>query len=278
MTQNINSFLVLTTHNLPEAYFLVDFLLRQGQNVAVVNLTGRPRSHHVKIFKRLRKKYGTVYVLDLLLGRLFLPYVIPSHVQPFLDFTPDHIQSYIHAIPYFESHDLHDHATLSYIKQFSPDYILAAGAPILREKLFGLSTYGTLNRHLGWAPAYRGSDCPLWTLSLGAFYEVGFIVHYITKQIDQGDLLMRDTVPIPVGLSLPQFLAHLQITASTGYIEVLDTIIAKAELTRTPQEPGAHSFHFPPAGLSTLLKAKRNYQRFVSRGDPQSIEPGGKSP
>ncbi|ETX09185.1 MAG: hypothetical protein ETSY2_00995 [Candidatus Entotheonella gemina] len=265
----MTSFLVLTTHNLPEAYFLVDFLLRQRQHVAVVNLKGRPKSHHLKIFKRLKKKYGAVYVLDLLLGKLLLPYIMPSHVQPFPGLTQDNIQSYIKSIPYFESHNPHDHATLGYIKQFSPDYILAAGAPILREKLFGLSTYGTLNRHLGWAPAYRGSDCPLWTLSLGAFHEVGFIVHYVTKQIDRGDLLMRKRVPIPAGLPLSHFLAHLQLTASTGYVDVLDTIIANGELTRTPQESGGTQWHFPPAGLSTMLKAKRNYNRLISQGDPQ---------
>ncbi|ETX01858.1 MAG: hypothetical protein ETSY1_05875 [Candidatus Entotheonella factor] len=263
----MTSFLVLTTHNLPEAYFLVDFLLKQRQPVAVVNLQGRPKSHHFRMIKRLKKKYGRVYVLDLLLGKLLLPYIIPSHVQPFPDLTQDTIQSYIHSIPYFESHDLHDTATLSYIKQVAPDYILAAGVPILRKNLFGISTYGTLNRHLGWAPTYRGSDCPLWTLSLGAFHEVGFIVHYVTKQVDRGDLLMRKTVPIPAGLPLPHFLAHLQLTASTGYVDVLDTIISHGELTPTPQASGGTQFHFPPAGLSTILKAKRNYNRFLSRGD-----------
>lgn len=276
----MTSFLVLTTHNLPEAYFLVDFLLKQRQNVAVVNLKGRPISHHVNILKRLKNKYGSAYVLDLLLGKLMLPYVIPSRVQPFPDITPDRIQSYIDSLPYFESHDPHHHETLTYIKQFSPDYILAAGAPILKEKLFGLSAHGTLNRHLGWVPTYRGSDCPLWTLSLGAFHAVGFVVHYVTKRVDRGDLLMRETVPIQADLSLPHFLAHLQVTASTGYTEVLETIMAHGALTGAPQEPeGEHRhFHFPPAGLSTILKAKRNYHRFVSRSGSQCIEPGGQCP
>lgn len=274
--KHMTTFLVLTTHNLPEAYFLVDFLLRQRQPVTVVNLKGRPKSQHVNILKRLKKKYGTPYVLDLLLGKLLLPYVIPSRVQPFPDFTPDHIHTYIDTVPYFESSDLHDQATLSYIQALSPDYILAAGAPILRQKLFGLATHGALNRHLGWAPTYRGSDCPLWTLSLGAFHQLGFIVHYMTKQIDRGDLLMRETVPIAAELSLPQFLAHLQVTASTGYTEVLHTIIARGDLTQTPQEPGDKQYYFPPAGLSTMLKAKRNYHRFVRQRHPSCMAPGGK--
>lgn len=272
----MTSFLVLTTHNLPEAYVLVDFLLRQRQHVAIVNLKGRPQSHRLNILKRLRKKHGIVYVFDLLLGKLLLPYLISSRVQPFPDFTPDCIQSYIDVIPYFESFDPHDSATITYIQQFSPDYILVAGAPILKERLFGLATYGTLNRHLGWAPTYRGSDCPLWTLARGAFDDIGFIVHYVTKQVDRGDLLMRKSVPIPAGLSLSQFLAHLQVTASAGYIDVLHTIIAKGELTRTPQERGGRQFNFPPAGLSTILKAKWNYHRFMRRDNRSYIEPRGK--
>ncbi len=267
----MTSFLVLTTHNLPEAYVLVDFLLRQRQRVAVVNLKGRSKLQYYKIVKRLTNKYGLAYCLDLLLGKLLLPYLIPSRVQPFPDFTPDCIRTYINTIPYFESHDPHDRATLTYIQHVSPDYILAAGAPILRGKLFGLAASGTLNRHLGWAPTYRGSDCPLWTLSQGVFHKVGFIIHYVTKQIDRGDLLMRETVPIPVGLSLARFLAHLQVSATTGYTSVLETIIANGELTRTPQESGGTQFHCPPAGLSTVLKAKRNYHRYVRQGAPPDM-------
>ncbi len=275
----MKSFLVLTTHNLPEAYFLVDFLVHRRQTVAIVNFTGRPPLHNFNVLKRLRKRRGTLYVLDLLLGKLLRPYVIPGQILPFPDITPAHIQSCIQTVPYFESHDPHDRATLAYIKQFAPDYILTAGAPILKASLFDLATSGTLNRHLGWAPTYRGSDCPLWTLSQGAFHEVGFIVHYVTKRIDRGNLLVRETVPIQAGLSLSHFLAHLQFTASTGYIHVIDTLISNGELARMPQEPGGTQF--PPAGLSTMLKAKRNYHRFVSQDSPSSIEPatepGGKN-
>ncbi len=267
----MTSFLVLTTRNLPEAYFLVDFLVNRGQNVAIVNFKGRPTSHNLNILKRLQKKRGTPYVFDLLLGKFLRPYVIPGQIEPFTNITPQAIQSYTETVPYFESNDPHDRATLAYIQQCSPSYILTAGAPILKESFFSLPTSGTLNLHLGWAPTYRGSDCPLWTLSQGAFHEVGFIVHYMTKRIDRGDLLTRETVPIQAGRSLSHFLAHLQLTASTGYTSVIDALISNGELARMPQEPGGA--HFPPAGLSTMLKAKRNYDRFVSQGCPPRAVP-----
>ncbi len=257
----MKSFLVLTTHNLPEAHFLVDFLIKRHQNVAIVNFQGRPASHNLKILKRLWKRRGTPYLLDVLLGKLSQPYVIPGQVLPFPDITPTKIQSHIQTVPYFESQDLHDQATLTFIQRFAPDYILTAGVPILKASLFSLATSGTLNRHLGLAPSYLGSDCPLWALSQGAVHEVGFIVHYMTKRVDRGDVLLRAPVPIQAEFSLSQFLAHIQLTASTGYINVIDALISNRELVRVPQEPGGT--HFPPAGLSTMLKARWHYHRFV---------------
>lgn len=109
---NVKSFVVLTTHNLPEAFFLVDFLVKRRQHVALVNFQGRPARHNLNVIKRLWKRRGTLYILDFFLGKLLRPYVIPGRVLPFPDITPAAIQSYIQTLPYFESHDLHDQETL----------------------------------------------------------------------------------------------------------------------------------------------------------------------
>src|SRR5258706_169971 len=62
-------FLILTTADLPEAYFLAASLESRGQRLAMVNIVARPVSTQIGVLARLRRNRGTVYLADLLLAR-----------------------------------------------------------------------------------------------------------------------------------------------------------------------------------------------------------------
>src|SRR5689334_4315306 len=63
------TFLVLTTADLPEAYFLGAFLETMAVPFALVNIVGRPMGNQLKVLRRLRRNRGLAYVADLLLAR-----------------------------------------------------------------------------------------------------------------------------------------------------------------------------------------------------------------
>lgn len=257
------SFLIITTNNLPEAYFAADFLTGKKQRIGIVNITGRSLSRKLFLLNRIQKRHGLPYVLDLILGKLLRTYYQSSAVVPFPHISAAYRDAIRKNHLYHECRNPHSRESLEFVKKFSPDYIVIAGAPVLQRSLFGLAKYGALNRHLGLSPKYRGSDCTLWALHLNDLQNIGFTVHWVSEKVDGGNILMQKKVTADKGLDFSHFIAGVQLKASQGLIRVLDDIISGNRLTETIQEKGGN--HYPPAGLLVLRGAYRNYQNFLRK-------------
>ena len=67
--ERVLTFLILTTADLPEAYFLGSFLESVAIPFALVNIVGRPVGNQLQVLARLRRNRGLAYVADFLLGR-----------------------------------------------------------------------------------------------------------------------------------------------------------------------------------------------------------------
>jgi methionyl-tRNA formyltransferase len=255
----MTSFVIVTTRDLPEAYFLAAALERRGQRIAVVNITGRPLGAKLRVLRRLRRRRGTPYLADLLLGRLFRRRYVPSTVIPFPEIDDVAIAGIKRRCAIHTCADPHRPATMRFVRDFAPDYMLLAGTPVLQPALFTLARHGALNRHLGLLPHYRGSDCPLWALALGDLERLGFSLHRVSEQVDRGDVLHAEPVPIAPGESFVRYLARFQRRASQAFIGILDRLIEGAPLPARPQAAGGR--YCPPAGLRTIRRARRNFDR-----------------
>ena len=259
------SFAIVTTRNLPEAYFLAAFLESRGQRLALVNLERRPLRQTLRIFGRLGRRRGIRYLADLLLARAFgARYLVGS--DPFPEIDAATIARIRSAWPHVDAVDPHGPGVLSFVEREAPDYMLLAGAPLLKRELYGLAAHGALNRHLALLPDHRGSDCPVWMLALNQPTALGFSIHFVSDKVDAGDIVRRQAMPLVPGESLPHYLARLQRTASTAFTEVLEGLIEGLPIRRLRQE--TLGIQFPPATLTTLRSAARNYARLtgVSEG------------
>lgn len=249
-------FLIVTTGNLPEAYFLADHLLRSDQEVGVVDFSGRSMKSNLAILRRLRQRRGIRFAIDFLLGKLLLRFFNRPDVVPFPEIDDAKISSLISQCEYFTTSNLHDSATLEFVKVFQPDYILIAGAPVIRKELYEQAAIATLNRHLGMAPDYRGSDCPVWAMSNDDFSMVGFTIHELTDVVDGGMILLQRAVEIPQDYDLSHALSFVSRKGSEGFLEVIDQFVNGNPCDQIRQRSGGH--HFPPASLSALISARRN--------------------
>jgi folate-dependent phosphoribosylglycinamide formyltransferase PurN len=260
----MTSFLVVTTRDLPEAHFVAASLAARGQRVGFVNLLGRPLSRRLRVLARLARRRGARYVADLCLARVLAPAAVPDGLSPFPEVTAETIAEGRRRWPRIESADPHAPEVLQFVTRFAPDWILLAGTPVLKPSLYGLAARGALNRHLGLLPHYRGSDCPIWTLAKGRPQHLGFSVHLVSEKIDGGDVLLTEHVPPVIDLTLGGYLAVLQRKASEGFVAVLDRLVDGE--TPAGQRQPAHGAHFPPAGYSTVRRARRTYARAVASG------------
>jgi folate-dependent phosphoribosylglycinamide formyltransferase PurN len=197
-------------------------------------------------------------VADLLAARAVGVVGGPGTTRAFADVDAATIAGLKGRSPCHEHADPHAASTLAFVERFAPDWILLAGAPVLRPSLYGLAREGTLNRHLGLLPDYRGSDCPIWALAGNAMDDVGFSVHLVTERVDAGEIVVRRAVPVAAA-TLDEYLAVVQRRASEAFVEVLEGIIRGVPPSRQPQT--GTGTYYPPAPLSAVRRARRNLCR-----------------
>jgi hypothetical protein len=71
-------FLIVTSPDLPEAYFLAACLALRAQRFAIVSVA-RPAASYLRALAWLRRTRGVLYVVDLLLARLIDFLLVPLY-------------------------------------------------------------------------------------------------------------------------------------------------------------------------------------------------------
>jgi folate-dependent phosphoribosylglycinamide formyltransferase PurN len=265
------SFLLITTRDLREAYFLVRYLESRDQRIAVLNHVGRPLAAKIRVLARLGRNRGLPYLADLLLGRALRTRERHLGADPFPEIDPPLVEELKQRHPRMDCRDLHAADALRFVKVFAPDYILLGGAPIIKPALYGLARFAALNRHLGLLPDYRGSDCAMWALAMNRPESVGFSIHVVAEKADAGDVIVRQPVATLPGATFAEYLACLQRTASEAFVGVLERLLRGDALERWPQPyEGAY---YPPAGHVTIRRAAQTYARLASGATVARVEP-----
>jgi folate-dependent phosphoribosylglycinamide formyltransferase PurN len=266
----VSSFVIVTTGDLPEAYFLAMFLESRAQRLAMVNIVARPVADQLRVLRRLRRNRGSAYIADLLLaraahwlaGRARRPHgqgAFPEVDAAFVrHIRADH--------PHLDCTDPHAEPVLDFVRRADPDYLLLAGAQIIRPVLYQLGRQGALNRHLGLLPEFRGSDCPIWAFALQQPDCSGYSIHRVVEKVDAGDLLLRQPVAVRDEPTLGGYLRRLQREASEGFVGVIDQILQGVRLPPVPQNGGGR--YFPPAPWSTRRRAEQVYGNLIDRPLP----------
>lgn len=257
------NWLILTTGNLPEAYVMADFLLRQSQDVALFNIKRRPRSQSLAVLKRLAKKRGLVYLADWLLGRRFRKLYLDPAVKIFPNMTEGVVADIQRRCRYVDIDDPHGEEAIHQVAQIGPDYILLLGAPVVKPALFTLARKGTLNWHHGLSPGYRGSDCVLWAMARNEFDQIGFTIHSVSEVVDGGNIILQRRVPVRKDVGFGEAVADVARRGMDGFLEVAGRILSKQELESTAQEKGGT--HYPPIGFRAIRRAYGNYRKYAGR-------------
>lgn len=261
-------FVVVTTDDLPEAYFVLDHLLSRHQDVALLNVRGRPWGNRLRIMRRLHRRHGARYLVELMMGRLLRSRYQAEEYSPFPEIDRAALARIRSIVPVHDTPDPHGREALAFVRARQPDYLLIAGAPVLRRELYSLARHGALNRHLGLSPHYRGSDCPLWALAAGDPERIGYTIHRVDDRVDGGERLLQRRVRLVAGEELGETLARINRSGSEGFIEVLDAILDGDVLDEQPQDRGGR--HYPPAPLSILRRASAEHARLT---DPSERTP-----
>ena len=138
-----------------------------------------------------------------------------------------------HRIPYFymtsSSCELE-----SWVKSLSPDLIVVYSmSQLLKENIYSIPRFGTINLHPSYLPEYRGPN-PIFWMYYNMEKQGGVTVHYIDQGEDTGNIILQKRYDIPLGMKSPD---NFDIAIKKVGIELLLETIENIESVKSQEQP-----------------------------------------
>ncbi|NOT47091.1 MAG: hypothetical protein HOP17_04995, partial [Acidobacteria bacterium] len=91
-------------------------------------------------------------------------------------------------IPIVEVDNFHSDSCLEKMSAAAADLGVVYGTNIIKESVFSIPKFGSINLHQGLAPYYRGGPPVFWEL-FNDEKEVGLTVHFVASAVDTGEIV-----------------------------------------------------------------------------------------
>jgi folate-dependent phosphoribosylglycinamide formyltransferase PurN len=167
-----------------------------------------------------------------------------------------------HHIPVTFVNDINSASFLAELKNDKPTIIINQAQAILKEQFLIIPQVGSLNRHCGLLPKYRGRLAPFWALLKGE-KESGVSIHFIDKEIDNGPILVQKKVPITRSDTFDSLLAKDFAIAPEAMVEAVGLIKSGEYNNRLiPNEKKFSSYYSSPNIRDALLYRKKLLKRW----------------
>ncbi|MBO2556087.1 formyltransferase family protein [Shewanella algae] len=155
-------------------------------------------------------------------------------------------------IEIFSCNEFNDEGTVSFLKSCNYDFGVFTGGGILSPAVLDTAKVGILNCHAGLLPYYRGMDVVEWPVLLGARENTGCTVHFMSKGVDQGKMLLTHCLTQELDIKsaryeIESYAPYLQVIALIQFLN--DGISFTQKITQ-----GKHFFVMHPSLYDLALK------------------------
>lgn len=107
-------------------------------------------------------------------------------------------------IPYFYLTKDNTDKLVIWLNNLQPDILVVhLMSQLLKESIYNLPKFGTINLHGSYLPEYRGPNPDLWQY-FDLVENPGCTVHFIDKGEDTGDIIIQERIHIPLGTKSPE--------------------------------------------------------------------------
>ena len=163
--------------------------LKGSQNVDVVAVLSSPwPRRRLTLRGKIRHVVRTQGI-----GGLF--HVLSAHLLPSPTLATQESAALDSSIALVEIDDFHTPAGRAAFERLEADLGVVAGTYILRDGVFDIPRYGSINLHSGKTPEYRGAAPAFWELYNGES-AVGITIHRVAAALDAGDVLRQELFPL----------------------------------------------------------------------------------
>lgn len=150
-----------------------------------------------------------------------------------------------HAVPYFHVQKINSQEFHNLLDQLRPDLLISLSCPqVIGKRLRGRFPYGAINVHGAPLPRYRGLMPAFWAL-LNNEQKTAVTVHDLDDQLDNGEILVQQEVPISVEDTWDSLVKKTKAAGAEALIRAVEHIKTGTVERRPNREEEATYFTFP---------------------------------
>lgn len=173
-----------------DRHVLVRWLASFSELSGIVILREPPGRVMRRVRKELRR-VGAARFVDVLAFRLYYKLFLSRRDERWKEGRLKELcTKYVEAptAPVLYTHSPNSAEAEEFIRNLSPDIVLARCKTLLKERVFSLAATGTFAMHPGICPEYRNAHGCFWALSNGDLTKVGMTLLRIDKGVDTGPI------------------------------------------------------------------------------------------
>ncbi|MGE5570036.1 MAG: methionyl-tRNA formyltransferase [Rhodospirillales bacterium] len=153
-----------------------------------------------------------------------------------------------YGVPYRAIGNPNDAEFIRGLEDRRPDVIVSVACPfILKRRLLSVPPLGCINIHHAPLPRYKGMMPTFWQIYRGE-RTVGLTVHYMNEKLDDGDVLLQESIAVVPGESLDELIRRSKRRGAHCIAHVLEQLQTGAVSPRPPDQSAATYFTFPTLG------------------------------
>lgn len=137
-------------------------------------------------------------------------------------------------LPLLQPVSLKDEAFLSELAEWRADLQIVVAFRMLPESVWNMPRLGTFNLHASLLPQYRGAAPINWAIINGD-KETGVTTFFLKHEIDTGDIIMQDIVPIDPADTAGTLHDKLMLTGGDTVMRTVEAIV-EGRAEALPQE------------------------------------------
>lgn len=252
-------FILTSSHNGSAAYILPFLLSSKNIRISDVILINNFSSNNVSSYKRRLRKTLNIGILGAING-LRMRKWYKENLYELLGSSDLRTLCSKSALP------LHEINTGSYreaeetIKSLNADLGISLDNAYIPEVIFSIPKSGMINIHHELLPEYQNAQSIIWQLYNGS-KKTGYTIHKINKNIDEGDILYKQSIDI-------EFKKNLNSTVTYNYAKLLkDSALGLLSLLENYQYYDAKS-HSQSSGnkyttpsMKQMIKIYKNFYK-----------------
>lgn len=245
------------------AYCLPRLAEAQGVDISMIIYSEGARKDWKKYFKRKLRKTIKIGPLGALNGIRMRSW-FKEGVREYLDIKDIKKQSEKYGIRYESTPSINCQRTIRLFQEADAKLGLSLGNGYISEAVFSIPKHGMINVHHEKLPEFQGAQSVIWQIYQESNV-TGYTIHQIDKNIDSGEIIYSDEMPIDFKESLKDTVSYnyakLYEESSGGLVDVLGDFSTYWE--NSEPQLGGRSYTTP--SFWQYLKMVYNHRKLAQR-------------